>query len=143
MALFFNLLKIFTDFRRPTDSAIRKTGRNIIRKAEIHKNPLSLIRHRPLVLATDMQYVNIHTHRPVGRGIELRTAGIHPWVADRVPVASLLRSPTKCRLSAKQGSISQSRYRERPNTPHSGPNWNWPADTTYPSCSTACGHSER
>ncbi len=37
-----------------------------------------------------MQYVNIHTHRPVGRGIELRTAGIHPWVADRVPVASLL-----------------------------------------------------
>ena len=37
MALFFNLLKIFTDFRRPTDSAIRKTGRNIIRKAEIHK----------------------------------------------------------------------------------------------------------
>ena len=28
-------------------------------------------------------YVNIHTHRPTGRGIELRTAGVHPWSADR------------------------------------------------------------
>ncbi len=35
-------------------------------------------------------YVNIHTHRPTGRGIELRTVGIHPWDADRIPVASLL-----------------------------------------------------
>ena len=35
-------------------------------------------------------YVNIHTHRPVGRGIELRTAGIHPWEADRRRVAELL-----------------------------------------------------
>lgn len=35
-------------------------------------------------------YVNIHTHRPTGHGIELRTAGIHPWDADRIPVASLL-----------------------------------------------------
>lgn len=26
-------------------------------------------------------WVNIHTHRPTGRGIELRTAGIHPWKA--------------------------------------------------------------
>jgi len=35
-------------------------------------------------------YVNIHTHRPTGRGIELRTFGIHPWDADRIPIASLL-----------------------------------------------------
>ena len=35
-------------------------------------------------------YVNIHTHRPAGCGIELRTVGIHPWNADRIPVASLL-----------------------------------------------------
>ncbi len=35
-------------------------------------------------------YVNIHTHRPTGRGIELRTVGIHPWDAGRIPVASLL-----------------------------------------------------
>lgn len=27
-------------------------------------------------------YVNIHTHRPTGCGIELRVAGIHPWEAD-------------------------------------------------------------
>lgn len=35
-------------------------------------------------------YVNIHTHRPTGRGIELRTAGIHPWDADRIEATSLL-----------------------------------------------------
>ena len=29
-----------------------------------------------------LPYINIHTHRPTGRGIELRTAGIHPWEAD-------------------------------------------------------------
>lgn len=34
-------------------------------------------------------YVNIHTHRPTGHGVELRTAGIHPWEADRMPVTSL------------------------------------------------------
>lgn len=26
--------------------------------------------------------VNIHTHRPAGYGIELRTAGVHPWEPD-------------------------------------------------------------
>lgn len=35
-------------------------------------------------------FVNIHTHRPTGRGIELRTAGIHPWDADREDVASIV-----------------------------------------------------
>lgn len=35
-------------------------------------------------------YVNIHTHRPTGCGIELRTAGVHPWYADRESVASIL-----------------------------------------------------
>ncbi len=35
-------------------------------------------------------YINIHTHRPAGHGIELRTAGIHPWEADRIPAAPLL-----------------------------------------------------
>ncbi len=33
--------------------------------------------------------VNIHTHRPTGRGIELHTAGIHPWEADRHSVEAL------------------------------------------------------
>ncbi len=37
-----------------------------------------------------LPYVNIHTHRPTGRSIELRTVGIHPWDANRIPVASLL-----------------------------------------------------
>ncbi|MCM1300117.1 MAG: TatD family hydrolase [Alistipes senegalensis] len=35
-------------------------------------------------------YTNIHTHRPTGRGIELRTAGVHPYDADRIAVSSLL-----------------------------------------------------
>lgn len=34
-------------------------------------------------------YVNIHTHRPTGSGIELRTAGVHPWYADAQSVAAL------------------------------------------------------
>lgn len=34
-------------------------------------------------------YVNIHTHRPTGRGIELRTAGIHPWLAAGVVPGTL------------------------------------------------------
>lgn len=29
-------------------------------------------------------FVNIHTHRPTGRGIELRTEGVHPWDADKL-----------------------------------------------------------
>ena len=36
-----------------------------------------------------LPYVNIHTHRPTGSGIELRTAGVHPWDADMQEVASL------------------------------------------------------
>ena len=38
----------------------------------------------------DCPYVNIHTHRPAGRGVELRTAGVHPWEAGRRSVGSLL-----------------------------------------------------
>ncbi len=35
-------------------------------------------------------FVNIHTHRPTGCGIELRTAGIHPWEAVRQPLDEAL-----------------------------------------------------
>ena len=35
------------------------------------------------------RFVNIHTHRPTGRGIELRTAGIHPWNADKEDVSTI------------------------------------------------------
>lgn len=34
-------------------------------------------------------FVNIHTHRPTGRGIELRTTGIHPWDAAKEDAATL------------------------------------------------------
>lgn len=34
--------------------------------------------------------VNIHTHCPTGHGIELRTAGIHPWNAEGARTADLL-----------------------------------------------------
>lgn len=36
-----------------------------------------------------LPYVNIHTHRPTGSGIELRTEGVHPWDADKQEVATL------------------------------------------------------
>lgn len=36
-----------------------------------------------------LPYVNIHTHRPTGSGIELRTEGIHPWNADMQDIATL------------------------------------------------------
>ena len=36
-----------------------------------------------------LPYVNIHTHRPTGSGIELRTEGVHPWDADMPLVATL------------------------------------------------------
>ena len=35
------------------------------------------------------RFVNIHTHRPTGSGIELRTEGVHPWDADMQLVATL------------------------------------------------------
>lgn len=38
-------------------------------------------------------YVNIHTHRPIGRGIELRTAGIHPWDAAKEATDVLFTPP--------------------------------------------------
>ncbi|HJI18462.1 MAG: TatD family hydrolase [Alistipes sp.] len=34
-------------------------------------------------------YVNIHTHRPTGRGIELRAEGIHPWQAEATAPGNL------------------------------------------------------
>ena len=36
-----------------------------------------------------LPYVNIHTHRPTGSGIELRTACVHPGHADMQEVATL------------------------------------------------------
>ena len=36
-----------------------------------------------------LPYVNIHTHRPTGSGLELRTEGVHPWDADMQLVATL------------------------------------------------------
>lgn len=34
--------------------------------------------------------INIHTHKPAGEGIELRTAGIHPWQAAGRSASELL-----------------------------------------------------
>ncbi len=48
-------------------------------------------------------YVNIHTLRPTGCGIELRTAGIHPWYADREEVASILPLPDTVQAIGETG----------------------------------------
>lgn len=37
-------------------------------------------------------FVNIHTHRPTGRGIELRIAGIHPWEAEKQPTEMAIQT---------------------------------------------------
>lgn len=39
------------------------------------------------------QFVNIHTHRPTGQDIELRTVGIHPWDAGKIGFDSLVPLP--------------------------------------------------
>ena len=59
----------------------------------IEKMPLffNLLKIRTFVAMTD-RFVNIHTHRPTGRGIELRTAGIHPWNADKEDVSTIVPS---------------------------------------------------
>ncbi len=44
-------------------------------------------------------YVDIHTHRPTGCGIELRAAGIHPWEAATAP-----RDGVEARLAAAQAA---------------------------------------
>lgn len=49
----------------------------------------NLLKIRTFVAMT-AQFVNIHTHRPTGCGIELRTAGVHPWDADKEDVAALI-----------------------------------------------------
>ena len=36
-------------------------------------------------------FVDIHTHRPTGRHIELRAAGVHPWEAGRCTTEEALR----------------------------------------------------
>ena len=51
----------------------------------------NLLKIRTFVAMTD-RFVNIHTHRPTGRGIELRTAGIHPWNADKEDVSTIVPS---------------------------------------------------
>lgn len=50
-----------------------------------------------------LPYVNIHTHRPTGRGIELRTTGVHPWDAGRVPVESILPLPASVQAIGETG----------------------------------------
>lgn len=39
-------------------------------------------------------FVDIHTHRPTGRHIELRTAGIHPWEAAKTTAEQAIRELT-------------------------------------------------
>lgn len=49
-------------------------------------------------------FVNIHTHRPTGRCTELRTAGIHPWLAGECAAADagMLREALADELPAAQ-----------------------------------------
>ena len=70
------------------------------------------------------QFVNIHTHRPTGRGIELRTAGIHPWDADKEDIAALGTLPADVQAIGETGASS--------NWPPSAPSWHWRATGNCP-----------
>lgn len=39
----------------------------------------------------ESEYVNLHTHRPAGRGIEPTFLGIHPWDAEEADTAAVER----------------------------------------------------
>lgn len=49
------------------------------------------------------EFVNIHTHHPAGRGIELRTAGVHPWDAASQEVAALEPLPAGVQAIGETG----------------------------------------
>ena len=72
------------------------------------------------------QFVNIHTHRPTGRGIELRTAGIHPWDADKENIAALGTLPADVQAIGETG-LDYAR-----NWPPSAPSWHWRATGNCP-----------
>lgn len=61
--------------------------------------------------------VNIHTHRPTGRGIELRTAGIHPWdaagacAAELLPIGAEVQAIGEIGLDAVRGPAADEQLR--------------------------------
>lgn len=71
----------------------------------------NLLKIRTFVAMTD-RFVNIHTHRPTGRGIELRTAGIHPWNADKEDVSTIV--PVARRGAGGRRNGTRFRARRRP-----------------------------
>ena len=81
------------------------------------------------------QFVNIHTHRPTGRGIELRTAGIHPWDADKEDIAALGTLPADVQAIGETGLDYAPGARTRgasSNWPPSAPSWHWRATGNCP-----------
>ena len=75
------------------------------------------------------QFVNIHTHRPTGRGIELRTAGIHPWDADKEDIAALGTLPADVQAIGETGPAAPG---ASSNWPPSAPSWHWRATGNCP-----------
>ena len=87
------------------------------------------------------QFVNIHTHRPTGRGIELRTAGIHPWDADKENIAALGTLPADVQAIGetgldyarkKWGGAMPAAPGASSNWPPSAPSWHWRATGNCP-----------
>ena len=76
------------------------------------------------------QFVNIHTHRPTGRGIELRTAGIHPWDADKEDIAALGTLPADVQAIGETG-LDYARGASA-SWPPSAPSWRWRANGGCP-----------
>lgn len=78
------------------------------------------------------QFVNIHTHRPTGRGIELRTAGIHPWDADKEDIAALGTLPADVQAIGETGLDYARGAGASASWPPSAPSWRWRANGGCP-----------
>ncbi|MDE5623436.1 MAG: TatD family hydrolase [Alistipes sp.] len=63
-------------------------------------------------------FVNIHTHRPTGCGIELRTAGIHPWEACAADAGALDRLARELESGSAQAVGETGLDFVRADTPH-------------------------
>ena len=50
-----------------------------------------------------MQFVNIHTHKPTGRHIELPGAGVHPWRAGEGLTPEVLEEMTRAAIIGEIG----------------------------------------
>lgn len=81
-------------------------------------------------------FVNIHTHRPTGHGIEPASVGIHPWEAAEGDLATVREHVARHRSSARSVSTTCVPTARR-NCGFSKGSCDWPRRPENPSYCTA------